>query len=247
MVNIDIIKSFLALLFIQTSWSYEGKQTIGFLFALITIKNRSLQKKEIIYRSSFNTNPYCTGLLLGLMQHYKDVPQEWFVALQHTFGSLGDEFFWRLLRPILLTIPVVILLYAYMYTHNIHLASLYMYAPLIFLVLFNFFSQGVRYRWLNKGSEFGRSATISLANYLRKPLAKLYNIFAFLAGILLIIVVLISVYGFSNHSAGSPKIIISIALILSLITIFCLMLRTEQYSSYLLIGGLLIFLLFRLL
>ncbi|MBS4015044.1 MAG: PTS system mannose/fructose/sorbose family transporter subunit IID [Candidatus Latescibacteria bacterium] len=247
MVNIDIIKSFLALLFLQTAWSYEGKQTIGFLNALITLKKHTPQKKEIVSKSAFNTNPYCTGLLLGLMGHYEQIPREWFVALQNTFGALGDEFFWRLLRPILLTTTVIILLSGYLFTPDIRLVSLYMYAPLLFIILFNLVSQSVRYRYLFKGLKFGRSAAISLANSLRKPLAKLYNIFAFLAGIVLIVVILLFLSGFSHQIESTQKTIAAIFLVLLLVVIFSLLLRTERHSSYLLIGGLLIFLIFKLL
>lgn len=247
MVNIDIIKSFLALLFLQTAWSYEGKQTVGFLNALITLKKHTPQKKEIVSKSAFNTNPYCTGLLLGLMGHYDEIPQEWFVALQNTFGALGDEFFWRLLRPILLIMTVIILLYGYLLTHDIRLVSLYMYAPLLFIILFNLFSQSIRYRYLFKGVKFGRSATISLANSLRKPLAKLYNILAFLAGIVLIAVILLFLSGFSHQIESTHKTVAAVGLVLLLLLIFSLLLRAEQHSSYLLIIGLLIFLLFKLL
>lgn len=247
MDNFEIIKSFGSLLLLQSAWSYQGKQTVGFLFALLTIKNHINNHKQIVLDSSFNTNPYCTGLMLGLLKHYDTVAQEWFKALQHTFGSLGDEFFWRLIRPILLTASIVVLLYGYLFNKNIYLQGIYPYAPLLFLIIFNIISQNVRLRWLIKAVKSGRAASLSLANYLRRPLSTLYKTLAFLAGLTISVVVLISVTGLVNQIASSGILLLLIAAILALIIFISFLLRTERASSLLLIVGLLIFLVIKLL
>lgn len=247
MDNFHIIKSALALSLLQASWSYQGKQTIGFLFALLTIKNRSDKKKQIIINSAFNTNPYCAGCLLGVLQHYQEVPEEWFIALQHTFGSLGDEFFWRILRPILSSLAILLSLYGYLFAENIYLTGVYRIAPLFFLVPFILISQGVKLQWLVKAIKSGRSACISLANYLRKPLPKLYHGFAFIAGMIFTVVIVVLLFGFDHQVTTASKSIVLIGLILISIFSTGLILRTERSSTYLLIGGLLIFLIFKLL
>lgn len=241
------LKNYLNLLLLQSAWSYQGKQTIGFLFALTKLKNNSETKKKIVSDSAFNTNPYCTGLLLGLMQHYDNIANEWFIALQHTFGSLGDEFFWRLLRPMLMTISVIILLYGYLFSPTINLGIIYAFVPFIYLIFFSFVSQQVRFKWFVKAVKSGRTASLTLANFLRKPLSKLYNLFAFLAGLCLSAVILLFLYGFNHQIAGTRHLLLLIGFIILFIILIGFLLKTERASSLFLIGGLLIFLVIKLL
>lgn len=247
---IDIIKGFFALIFLQASWSYVGRQTLGFLYAIILLaKNKSdtltpaptkSQIEERIWQKfSLNTNPYCTGVMIGIaLNHEGEIFKESYFSLQHIFGSIGDEFFWHLLRPTLLSLAVLLLLLGYFYSNNLQMVTIFTFAPLLFFIPYNIIAQGTRIRGLYQGKKYGKSAAIFLIQDLRRFIPKLYNTLAFISGALLILLLLANSVGRKYWS---------IPLILFLTILSYRLLRSDRASSYLLIVGLLIFLIIKLL
>lgn len=258
---IEIIKSAFVVIFLQTSWSYVGRQTLGILYAIILLsKDRTdnsgqgptkKQLKERIWQKmSLNTNPYCAGVILGIaLNKQGEIFKESFFSMQHIFGSIGDEFFWHLLRPTLVSLAVVMLFIGYFYSHTIHTFSILMFSPLLFLIPYNIIAQGTRIRGLYQGKKYGKNAAISLIEMLRKPIPKLYNILAYIMGVLLIFFLLIFLTNFSGqiNNLVCLKHLIRLFLGIFIIVISYILLRSERASSYLLISGLLIFLVIKLL
>ncbi|MCS7258536.1 MAG: hypothetical protein NZ601_04135 [candidate division WOR-3 bacterium] len=248
---IDSLKGMFALLLLQAGWCYQKKQALGFIYALSVFykyqQTNFFQKVKVIYDSSFNTNPYCSGVLLGITVSSPKISENYFIGLQHLYGSLGDEFFWRTLRPILLMLASIFPFCKYLITNEINLSYFYIISPAIFLIPFVTITQYTRYYWFFKATRVGNKAAISLANFLRKPLPLLYQIKAFISGILLILILCILLFGFSLSIVSLKNILgllfIITALLFSLLRIF----NKYEMSSYILIIGLLIFLIIKLL
>lgn len=245
----EIIKGFIALLFLSSSWSYLGRQTIGILSTILILAKKDTNPSLADWqKNAFNTNPYCTGVMVGIVLNKQtEIFNESFFALQHIFGAIGDDFFWRALRPTLLSLSVLILLIGYLFSAKIHSLWVFTLSPLLFLIPYNIIAQGTRIRGLYEGKKYGRSAAIRLIEDLRQPISTLYNILAFVMGILLVLLPLVFLSSFSEHTASFGKSIVSTLSILSLIVLSFLALRTDRASSYLLIGGLLIFLIIKVL
>ena len=256
---IEIIKGFLALVFLQTSWSYEGRQTLGFLYAIILLaKNQSNSlnqgptksqiKERILRKISLNTNPYCTGAMIGIALNAEgEIFKDSYFSLQHIFGSIGDEFFWHLLRPGLLSAAVIFVLIGYVQSQNFCEIGIFMFSPLLFLLPYIFITQGIRVRGLYQGEKYGKNAAIFLIEGLRKQIPKLHKFLAFIMGIRVVLIPLIFVYNFSGPILQLGKSILATTLILIIMIISYFALRSERTSSYLLIVGLLIFLIIKFL
>jgi len=256
---IEIIKGFFALVFLQVSWSYVGRQTLGFLYTIILLAKKQTDsfnseptKSQIIERIwqkfSLNTNPYCTGLMIGIaLNNQGEIFKESFFSLQHIFGSIGDEFFWHLLRPTLLSLAVLCSLIGYLSSTSLNVYGLFKFSPLIFLIPYFIITQGTRIHGLYQGKMYGKQTAVHLIEDLRKCIPLLYNILAFILGILFVFIPILFLYNFSNQAYSVKKSILTTVLILLIIFISYLGLRSERSSSYLFIIGLLIFLIIKLL
>ena len=259
MDSIEIIKGFFSLILLQMSWSFVGRQTLGFLYAIILLARnqpdsstqeptKSQIKERIWQKQTLNTNPYCTGVMVGIaLNNEGEIYKDSFFSLQHIFGSIGDEFFWRLLRPTLLSIAVLFAMIGYLYSATLNLIGIFRFFPLIFLLPYVIITQGIRIRGLYQGKKHGKNAAIYLIKDLRKNIPRLYNILTFIFGILIILLPFVFIYTFSYQVFAFKRIILTIILILSSIFISYLALRSERSSSYLLLIGLLIYLIIKIL
>jgi len=255
----EIIKGFIALVFLQSSWSYLGRQTLGILSAIILLGNNKTtdanpepskdQLKDRIWQKlSINTNPYCIAVMVGIAFNRKgEIFDESYFSLQHIFGAIGDEFFWRTFRPTLLSLTILFLLIGYFLSANFNAVGIFKFTPLVFLIPYNIIAQGTRIRGLSQGKKYGKQAAIFLIENLRKPIPNLYKTLAFIMGILVILLPAMFLSGFSQQIDNTIKAILSVISILSLIILAYIASRTERTSSYLLIGGLLIFLIIKVL
>lgn len=247
----EIIKGFVSLFFLQTSWSYAGKQTLGFLYAWISLTKASAQEKKdlknlIGKKIGFNTNPYCAGLLLGIaLNNEANIAKEWFITLQHILGGLGDEYFWRTLRPLLLALATLFLILGYYQNKlNIYSIGIFKFAPLLFLIPYLIITQRIRLKGLINGIRYGQKATVFL-NELRKSLTILYHILAFILGVLLVLLPPIASYSLSSPIANIATGLLFTLVILLLFALTFGLLRSDRRASYLLIAGLLIFLIIK--
>lgn len=252
----ETIKGLIALFFLQSSWSYAGKQTLGFLYAWISLikdssklsvaEDKNTLKNLIGKKTGFNTNPYCAGLLLGIaLNNANNITKEWFVSLQHILGGLGDEFFWRTLRPLLLAIATLFLAIGY-YQNNLRITSLgiFRFAPLLFLVPYIIITQYVRIKGLTDGERYGQRSTVFL-NDLRKSLTVLYHTLAYILGVLIVLLPPIASYSLSSPIATITTGLLFTLFVLLLIALTFGLLRSDRRASYLLIAGLLIFLIIK--
>jgi mannose/fructose/N-acetylgalactosamine-specific phosphotransferase system component IID len=107
-------------------------------------------------RGALNTNPFSAGAVVGTIARAEDVAQEISSidriasVAQSTLAAGGDRFFWQTLRPALTALGVVLGL-----MHS-------PFAPLGFLLAFNFVTQGTRALGLRLGYEQGRAAIPTL-------------------------------------------------------------------------------------
>ncbi|MEO0092002.1 MAG: PTS system mannose/fructose/sorbose family transporter subunit IID [candidate division WOR-3 bacterium] len=251
MTNWEAIKGLITLFFLQTSWSYAGKQTLGFLYAWISLTRTSAQEKRDLKnlvgkKTGFNTNPYCAGLLLGIaLNNEANIAKEWFVTLQHILGGLGDEFFWRTLRPLLLALVTLFLILGYYQNKlNIYSIGIFKFAPLLFLIPYVIITQRVRLKGLIDGVRYGQKATVFL-NELRKSLTVLYHILAYILGVLIVLLPPIASYSLSSPIATITSGLLFTFIVLLLFALIFGLLRSDRRASYLLIAGLLIFLIIK--
>jgi PTS system mannose-specific IID component len=136
------IKVFLGSFFIQSSWSFSNMQGLGFVAALspaITelFKGKEDKKREALKRhlAYYNAHPYLASPILGAVIKLEEMALEGRgdelagrslkEALMGPYGSIGDGFFWGMLRPVSALIGIVATLF------------LGFWGPVIFLVVYN--------------------------------------------------------------------------------------------------------------
>lgn len=130
-------RAFLRSFLIQSSWSFERMQTLGFLYsiapAIRTIyKNKEgLKKAYRRHMEFFNTNPYMAPAIIGatIKMEEDGASDEDIrglkVGLMGAYGAVGDSLFWGSLRPLAAVVGVVFALNASFW------------APIVFLAIYN--------------------------------------------------------------------------------------------------------------
>lgn len=162
------LRLFVGSLFIQSSWSFERLQALGFASA-ITPALRELygngpEGREALKRhlAHFNTNPYLASAILGAaVRMEEDVragkmkPAEVAGFKRMTmgaYGAIGDNFFWAGLRPLASVAGVLgVVLWG-------------VWGVALMLLLYNAFHLWLRWRGLVKGLELGRGVAGWISN-----------------------------------------------------------------------------------
>ncbi len=122
---VEFIRIYFRSFFIQASWNYEKMLSLGYTFCLIPFADRFIKdhkhRVEFLTRSMgfFNTHPYMANWILGgvlkleenagadpnispkLIERYKK-------QLSTTLAAIGDQLFWRLLKPIAVMIGILL-------------------------------------------------------------------------------------------------------------------------------------------
>lgn len=94
-----------ALLFLQSSWSFEGKQAIGFWLLLAALARNRQERASLLsrFRRPSNTNHYLAGFSASaLVREFRADPaaaERIEPALESMLAAQGDNLFWRALRP----------------------------------------------------------------------------------------------------------------------------------------------------
>ena len=153
------IKVFLGSFFLQSSWSFDKMQGLGFAASVAPALNEiyagkddraAAFKRHLAY---YNAHPYMASPVLGAVINIEeriakgespsDAPAQFKSRIMGPYGAIGDNFFWGALRPLASCVGI--------------LASflLGLWGPLIFLVLYNIFHIWMRWNGLNKGIELG--------------------------------------------------------------------------------------------
>lgn len=142
--------------FLQASWNFEGLQSLGVLYALAPALRRLYRDRAEDLASAyqrhlqyFNTHPYMASPILGVMLELEEERsegcggnlgvQEFRGMVTGPYAAMGDAFFWGGIRPLA---AVAALLFA---------VQGILWAPLVFLVLFNGPHLWVRLSGLQKG------------------------------------------------------------------------------------------------
>lgn len=132
-----LLRSFL----LQGSWNFERMQGLGWCYALFPALrehykgDEELRRAVIRHLGYFNTQPYMASFVLGAVARLEEEVaagrmsgaeiEELKKGLMGPLGALGDSFFWAGIRPAASVVSVVLFLAGMLW------------APLIFLVLFN--------------------------------------------------------------------------------------------------------------
>ena len=166
----DLIVVFLRALLIQASWSFERMQSLGFAYALEPVLKKlypdraEYESRLKLHMDYFNTQPYLASFILGATIRLEqdrasgrnaaaDV-QGLKAALMSPLGALGDSFFWGALKPLSAIVAMALLM----------TGSLW--APLVFLIIYNSWHLGIRIAVLFRGYASGGNA-VELLNWYR--------------------------------------------------------------------------------
>lgn len=157
--RLAMFKVFLNSFFIQSAWSFEKMQGLGFAAAIAPAlkdiyqdegQGCSALKRHLVY---YNTHPYMAAPILGaVIRMEEDVKDgkldagnitSFKESLIGPYGAIGDTFFWGSIRPLASVIGV--------------LSALIwgLWGPIVFLVVYNLFHIWMRWFGLYKGYKLG--------------------------------------------------------------------------------------------
>lgn len=148
-------------LFLQGSFNFERMQAAGWLYSILPGLEEIHTDKEDLAASMahnlefFNTHPFLVtfvmGIVLSLEQQKADIPtiRAVRVAAMGPLGGIGDAIFWFTLVPIAAGI-----------SSNIALSggSGALFAPILFLLIFNIVQFALRFYLMNWSYKLGTSA-----------------------------------------------------------------------------------------
>ncbi|MFH1079490.1 MAG: PTS system mannose/fructose/sorbose family transporter subunit IID [Pseudomonadota bacterium] len=151
-----LIRIFFRSLFIQSSFNFWRMQNLGFVFALIPLIKSSGSNRVETSRAlnrhlqMFHTHPCLTGAVLGSVVKLEEEAQDGQEiedlkkTLMGPYAAMGDVFFWGSWRPFAAIGGVVLMM------------EEMLWAPLIFLILYNPVSFYVRLRGFIESYRRGR-------------------------------------------------------------------------------------------
>ncbi len=164
-----LLSIYLRSFFFQGSFSIKDRQNIGFAFCMEPVgrklwTDQSDRKAfQLRHTEFFNGNPFMITLVLGAvanmeerMLNGKNMNAEeisrFKAATGQACGSVGDRFFWRMLRPFGLVLG---LLWTMFYG---------LWGVLLFLAVFNIPTMFLRWYWLTAGYRLGPRVVIEIKN-----------------------------------------------------------------------------------
>jgi len=225
---VEIARGLFALLFFQTSWSFQGRQGLGLKFVLLVTSRTREQRRRIMEhaRGALNTNPFSAGALVGAIERAEYDVQElqtidrFAVTAQRVLAAGGDVFFWQTLRPALTALAVLLALFGSPF------------APFAFLIAFNALTLGTRAIGLRLGYRQGRECVPLLQARFDRWTRTLTLFASVVVGMILVPALL----------GGHPlHVSITMLAMLPLIAVAFIALRRNVSPTYLLIISLLIF------
>jgi mannose/fructose/N-acetylgalactosamine-specific phosphotransferase system component IID len=175
----DLRRVFWRSFLIQTSWSFDRMQSLGFAYAIQPVlkklyPNRAEYESRLKFHMEyFNTQPYLASFILGAvarLEQERASSQDRSAdvsgiktALMAPLGALGDSFFWGALKPLAAVVATALLL-----------ANAW-WAPFVFLVLYNIVHIGLRAAVLVNGYKSAGDAVALKARYNFTKMAKLFK------------------------------------------------------------------------
>jgi len=151
------INMFLRSFLVQASWNFERLQNLGFAFlSYPALRRRYHPHSEELARAYvrnlefFNTHPYFAGLIAAAVagEEGGERDEDEFLSdlkrsLMSSLGSVGDAFFWSVLRPLSALFALVPALFGLWW------------APLVFLSVFNLPHLALRWWGVSQGLRRG--------------------------------------------------------------------------------------------
>ena len=150
-----VVSAFFRSFLIQSSWSFERMQSLGFFYsispAIKAINENEEDLKEAYKRhlEFFNTNPYMAPAIIGAAIKLEEQGasseeiKELKNGLMGAYGAVGDSLFWGSLRPLAAIIGVAVALKGSLW------------APIVFLTIYNLPHIFMRCYGLFKGYKMG--------------------------------------------------------------------------------------------
>ncbi len=164
---------------IQTSWSFDRMQSLGFAYAIQPVLKKlypsraEYESRLKLHMEYFNTQPYLASFILGAVARLEQERASGQdrsadvsgikAALMGPLGALGDSFFWGALKPLSAIVATALLL-----------ADAW-WAPFVFLVLYNIVHIGLRAAVLVHGYDSAGDAVSLKARYNFTKMAKLFK------------------------------------------------------------------------
>lgn len=188
--RVAMLKVFLNSFFIQSAWSFEKMQGLGFAAAIApAIKDiykdtdsvSSAIKRHMVF---YNAHPYMASPILGAVIRMEEEVRDgkraaeevvfFKQSLMGPYGAIGDTFFWGAVRPLA---SVVGVLSAFIWG---------LWAPVVFLAAYNIFHIWMRWSGLHNGYRLGEDV-VEYIKSLKLP-ERALNIRAIASGLLGILV-----------------------------------------------------------
>ena len=161
-------KSFFRLFLLQASWNFERMQNIGVLFVVspalrMLYRDKELQDAYRRHLSYFNTHPYMAAPVLGAtiaLEEKRSSGMEGVFSVDDfkrmamaPYAAIGDAFFWGGVRPLVACLAIFFA------------SKESMWAPVVFLLLFNLPHLWTRLYGFIRGYHMGISVVEVLQRY----------------------------------------------------------------------------------
>lgn len=210
--RVALLKVFLNSFFIQSAWSFEKMQGLGFAAAIAPAIRDIYEEKEQVraalkrHMVFYNAHPYMASPILGAVVRMEQEVKEgkrdakdialFKDSLIGPYGAIGDTFFWGSIRP-------------FASVFGVSSALLWgMWGPLVFLTVYNIFHLWMRWFGLYKGYKLGEEVVGYIKSLeLPKWALRIRTITTGLLGILLAVAVL-KILGIQPVKASTLFVII---------------------------------------
>ncbi len=176
----EMILVFLRSLLIQSSWSFDRMQSLGFAYAMTPALRRlypndeEYRRRINLHLDYFNTQPYLASFVLGAAVRMEEERASGrnrsadITGMKNTLmaplGALGDSFFWGSLKPMLIIIAV-----------SAAMTGAW-WAPVLFLVVYNVLHLWLRARMQLWGYRSSGDLLALMARYRFTRRARLFKI-----------------------------------------------------------------------
>ncbi len=158
-----LARIFMRSFLLQASWNFERMQSLGVLYILapalrVLYRGEALTRAYQRHLSYFNTHPYMASPILGMTLALEEERsrnetdgtvdvEEFKSMIMAPYAAMGDAFFWGGIRPFAACVAIFIALQGALW------------APVVFLVLFNLPHLCIRIGGLVGGYKHGIRAT----------------------------------------------------------------------------------------
>lgn len=181
LVTGDLLRVSWRSLLIQSSWSFDGMQSLGFSYAVLPVLKKlypdptEFEARLRLHMEYFNTQPYLASFILGAVVRLEEDralgraaasaidAAGLKAALMAPLGALGDSFFWGALRPLAAVVAVALAM-----------AGVW-WSPILFLVLYNLWHVGLRMSVLFWGYYSSGDAMELMERYRFTRMARLFK------------------------------------------------------------------------